>query len=140
MANRIWEGRCEDCYNERKLTVCDERDLIPDGQSAELCEDCLTKRRSRPTESKLIPIGLLVSGTWLDAAPVTVVFPDSTRIIVAVKYLNGKEHSGLVRLQFPNQTRWLAGGVYGSTPEMAIFEARHHLQYSYFPGQQITFE
>jgi hypothetical protein len=84
------------------------------------------------------PIGLLEPGTWRDVAPLVVVFADGSRISVQIKHLTDCDNVGLVRIKFPSQVKWLAGGVFGVTPRLAISEARHHLINSYFPGQLIT--
>lgn len=139
MAERIWNDRCEDCFDKNDLKVCGG-DLVPDGGSAELCDACIAQRRSLQVGgSSPVPIGLLMDGTWVDIAPITVIFRDGERISVAVKFLTNSP-MGIVRLQLPNQKRWLAAGTFGTSPGRAISEARHFLRNSYFPGQPIEFE
>ncbi len=140
MANRIWEGRCEDCYDKKQLRNCPS-DLVPEGMSTELCDECIQLRTDlRGQGVDLVPIGLLVPGTWRDAGSLTVVFQDGNRINVAVKHLADGDHVGLVRLQFPNQPKWLTGGAFGETSRRAISEAKSFLRQFYFPGMPIAFE
>jgi len=140
MANRIWEGRCEDCYDKNQLRNCPS-DLVPGGISAELCEGCIHQRMDlRNRGGDLVPIGLLVTGTWRDARPLMTVFLDGMRMNVAVKYLVDGEHAGLVRLRLPGQSKWLTGGAFGNTSSMAISEAKSFLRQYYFPGKLLSFE
>ncbi len=141
MAERIWKDRCEDCYSSRAKLGTYSGNPIPDGISVELCEKCIGQRSDKFARGEEpLPIGLLMSGTWIDTQPVVVVFQDGKRISVGVKFLSDTSDRGIIRLQFPNQLKWLAGGVFGYSPKYAISEVQSHLRQSYFPNQPITFE
>lgn len=137
MSNRIWVDRCEDCYDKKVLHVC-RNDIIPAGLTAELCRDCIKLRvalRIKGIEQP--PLGLLMEGTWTDAGTLTVVCGDE-RIAAAIKFLSDGANKGIIRLRFDNKPRWLAAGVFGTSPQRALSEARHFLETMYFPSGSVS--
>lgn len=140
MAKRIFGCRCEDCYELRDLHVY-EVDFMGNRVDAELCQVCINQRKALAQNGKeQPPIGLLMEGEWIQINSITVVFQDSRRIVVDIKYLSNTKYAGIVRIKFPEEIKWLAGGVFGTSSHRAISEAEHHLRHSYFPNESIKFE
>jgi len=139
MNNRIWEGRCEDCYNKRdNLTLCCTP-LIPEGFEVELCEECIRIRTGIHNTRGILPeIGLLETGTWQDTSPLN--FSVSGENIIAhVKFLKNSENAGLVRLRFDDRPQWFAAGVWARNESYAHSEARHFIRTNYFPHSPVEF-
>jgi hypothetical protein len=139
MAKRIWPNKCEDCYDEKKLLTC-TGDLVPNGASAELCEECAERRRARvATGLPPDPIGLPALGTWQDVGSITVLLQDGTRVYVMVKFLCDGEDVGIARLKFQGQNKWMAAGAFCRSPIPALSSAKHFLREYYFPGRPLQF-
>jgi len=148
MAERIWKDRCEDCYNKRELDGY-AGVLLPPGETAELCAACAEVRAKEHAEGKEPrAIGLLPAGEdaeWMDLPQLVVTSPGG-KAEVKVKYLrplvDDAENGGEIRLQFPDQSKWLAGGdldpeVFGASPPGALAEAKSRLRLHYFPGPNV---
>ncbi len=141
VSKRIWDDRCEDCYNPRKLKKCND-DSLPTGMSAELCEDCIRRIKLLRRQGLEPPhIGLLMEGVCQDTPPLVVV-QGGQRINVSVKFLicDYEDNSGVVRLRFNDEPKWLAAGVYGISTPWALSEAKFFLREFYFNGAPISFE
>ncbi len=137
---RILENHCEDCYDKKELRTY-TAGFLPDGASAELCEECAERRKTRVTTGlPPDPIGLPALGTWRDVGPLTVLFQDIPPVIVSIKRLCDGENKGLVRLRFGNEGPWLAGGAFGDSNVGAIWEVKSFLRIYYFPGQPFSIE
>lgn len=143
MAERIWAGRCEDCYDKKPLeTYCGP--LLPPGTTeAELCAECLEVRhRGQLPGTEPPPLGLQPEpdGTaWTDA-PTFTAMVGGEQMTVEVKFLIGDSAAaGLVRLRFNGQGNWLAGGAFSPNAQYALSSARHFLQQHYFPSQRVEF-
>ena len=138
MPNRIWDGRCEDCYDDKSLLEY-EGDLIPAGMKAELCLDCINRRAMLKQHRENVPeIGLLIDGAWVDLPPIAMLV-GTKRMTVEVKFLSNSENAGITRLRFNSAPQWFTAGVHGTTPNRALSEARYFLKTFYFPHQPIQF-
>ena len=138
MSVRIWEGRCEDCYEKKPLEVCSDHRIIPAELSAELCGECISRRKALGDKGPSMPIGLILHESWQDLKTLQMVVAGKV-ITVFVKYYPSDQHGGLVRLRVDGQPKWLAGGAFGSTPQRAEMEAKHFLRTVYFLGGPVEF-
>lgn len=139
MSTRIWTGRCEDCYDERPLTMC-TGEILPEGMSAKLCEHCKTQRVTTLRQgNKPAPVGLFSDETWIDMPSIVVICGDE-RIIVSVKNICRGRFAGITRIRFDDRPQWFPAGVFGIGPARVRSEAMFFLRKFYFQGQHIRFE
>lgn len=139
MANRIWEGKCEDCYKtESDLTFC-QYPLVPEGFMVELCEKCIQSRTRVMDEGGEIPeVGLLTRSVWKDAPPLN--FRVSGKELVAqIKFSPEGDHMGIARLRFDDRPQWFPCGVFCNTPAGARSDAKGFIRMHYFPGAPIQY-
>ena len=137
MSSRIWAGRCEDCYNERRLQEYNGPG-IRNGLSAELCEECIARRESYVGHNhEPPPIGLFVGVEWKDAGLLTVLQGED-RIVISVKYSAEGKYQGIVRLRINDGPKWLPAGCFCHNPILAQSSARCFLMNNYFPNGGIT--
>lgn len=138
MLNKIWAGRCEDCYTIKPVAVC-SGDFLPGGLIVELCDGCASfRRRLREQGCEPRDVGLLMDGKWSDAPPISILV-GGQNITVSVKFLTDSHVAGIVRLRFNNVPQWFPAGVFGWSPVHALFDARMFLEKYYFVGQPIKF-
>ena len=139
MAERIWDGRCEDCYDRKPLRQYNGVEFLPGGISAELCDDCaMTRMRDCESGREPAPIGLLIAGEWRDAGHVRLC-QDGKEIVVAVKYLADGENAGLGRLRFEGDFKWLSAGCFIASAASARSSVRTFLRTFYFPHARLEF-
>jgi hypothetical protein len=116
MSNRIWDGRCEDCYSKETLCDC-EPSLVPQGVSAELCTACIIARERDRAEGKPPrPVGIPADEPgmeWVDLGNAVAYRsnPNDKDTEVAVRFRRPvgeiTDQIGEVRFKFEGGEKWV---------------------------------
>ena len=121
---KIWEGYCEDCYEQKPRQQYDGP-LVPAGSRGELCKECLESRQKDADEGKPPrPIGKpadIPNTEWVNL-PDIVARPRGFAMglkpfVVHVKFRKPTidspklDDGGEVRIKFDTNPNWLPGGI-----------------------------
>ncbi len=123
MSERMFPGRCEDCYKKPHNLTRYSGPMVPEGKSGEFCDDCLASRQADIDDDRTIrEIGILANTErqhWAPLKPLEISFKDgepAIRVRLKVFVPNDVEAPDAstlgmpIRIQFEENGNWLYGG------------------------------